>query len=300
VSDEEDGTNDLGMSWLVEARPDIATDYVVNEGEIHRLELADGRRFMTIAVGEKAATCVRVTALGTPGHASMPYEYDHAVPVLAELIRRIAAYRPQRRLLPATEMMLRQLLGTDDVDDLDVALERVEQLDPDFARAMRPAFSTTIAPTRLIGSPALNVLPGRASVDCDCRLLPGTTIDDVYADLRAALGDDLSYELEQIDPIMGGTVSDVDSPLFGACQAFLDRHDPGVVLLPMLCVGFSDSHYPRAAFGSASYGFWPATHTPDAIWDTIHGNDERVHSGDLGYATMFHIELCHSLLKRPA
>ena len=40
VADEEDGSEGAGMRWLVEARPDLATDYVVNEGAAERLELA--------------------------------------------------------------------------------------------------------------------------------------------------------------------------------------------------------------------------------------------------------------------
>jgi acetylornithine deacetylase/succinyl-diaminopimelate desuccinylase-like protein len=31
-ADEEDGGEAVGMRWLVEARPDIATDYALNEG----------------------------------------------------------------------------------------------------------------------------------------------------------------------------------------------------------------------------------------------------------------------------
>jgi acetylornithine deacetylase/succinyl-diaminopimelate desuccinylase-like protein len=296
VSDEEDGTSNVGMRWLVGERPDLATDYLINEGETMHLELTDGRRFVTIGVGEKATALVRVTALGTPGHASMPYEYDHAVPALAELITRLAAYRPKRKLLPATRTMIEQLVGYPIGDDIDGALERAAELEPNFARTIRSAFSTTIAPTRLYGSPALNVLPGRASVDCDCRLLPGTTVDELYAELREALGEGVAYELELIDPLIGGTISDVDSPLFQACSDFVTREDPEAALLPMLGVGFTDTHYAREAYGCIGYGFWPAKYTPDETWNTIHGHDERVHSGDLGFSTAFSIELCRTLL----
>ena len=40
VADEEDGSEHAGMRWLVEARPDLATDYVINEGGAERLVLA--------------------------------------------------------------------------------------------------------------------------------------------------------------------------------------------------------------------------------------------------------------------
>ncbi len=301
VADEEDGTNDVGMSWLVQARPDLATDYVLNEGAAERLLLADGRTIVTLSVGEKAATSVRVTALGEPGHASMPYDVAHAVPILAELIGRLARYRPRRRLMPATRTMLQALLGTQDElaeADLDRAVEQAAALHPALRGMIAPLFSTTIAPTRLQGSGALNVLPARASVDCDCRLLPGTTLEELRAELVEALGTDLAYELEFLDPLVGGTISTLDSPLHTICERFIARHDPKAILLPTICTGFTDSHFARKSYGSVAYGFWPMRRTPYEVWSTtVHGHDERVHADDLGYATLFHLEACRALLQ---
>jgi acetylornithine deacetylase/succinyl-diaminopimelate desuccinylase-like protein len=297
VADEEDGTNGVGMSWLVKERPDLATDYVLNEGASERLRLADGRTVVTISVGEKAAAAVRITALGTPGHASMPYDVAHAVPVLAQLIERLSSYRPRRRLLPPTRALLEQLVGP--ISDLDAALDRAIALHPAFKQLLGPLFSTTIAPTRLRGSEALNVLPARASVDCDCRVLPGGTVEQLFDELNGALGPDLPYELELLDGPVGGTISPTDSPLFNACAEVVHASDPAAILLPTLCTGFTDSHYLRAAFGSVAYGLWPSSTTPYEIWSsTVHGHDERVHVDDLGRATSFHIALCRALLNR--
>ena len=297
VADEEDGTNDVGLSWLVRERPEIATDYVINEGAAERLQLVDGRTVVTVSVGEKAAAAVRVTALGTSGHASAPEGIDHAVVALAELIRRLTTYRPRRRALPATRMRLERLLGDDAGGELDAALQRATALHPALAQLIGPLFQTTIAPTRLQGSPALNVLPARASVDCDCRVLPGTTAQELWEELTEALGSDVPYELELLEAPLGGTLSTITSPLYEACAEVLARHDPGAILLPTLCTGFTDSHYLRATFGSVAYGLWPSRFTPYEIWGTtVHGDDERVHADDLGYATAFQIELCHALL----
>jgi acetylornithine deacetylase/succinyl-diaminopimelate desuccinylase-like protein len=295
-ADEEDGTNGVGMSWLVDQRPDLATEYVLNEGAAERLLLDDGRTIVTVNVGEKAAATIRVTALGTPGHSSSPYGVPHAVPTLAELIGRLVAHRPRRRLLPVTQAMLQALIGPLG-EDLDADIARARQLHSAFSELLDPLFSTTIAPTRLHGSDALNVLPARASVDCDCRVLPGTSMDTLLTELRQALGDGAPYELEVLEPLTGGTLSPIASPLFDACQAFVQTHDPDAILLPTLCSGFTDSHYLRAAFGSIAYGFWPMRTTPYAVAAAgVHGHDERVHVDDLGYATMFHVEVCRALL----
>ena len=247
-ADEEDGTNQVGM-WLVDERPDLATDYVLTKGVPERLLLDDGRTIVTHNVGYKAAATVRVRRWAPPGHSSSPYGVPHAVAALAELIGRLVDHRPRRRLLPATQATLESLIGPVG-EDLEADIARAGQLHRALGDLLEPLFSTTIAPTRLHGSDALNVLPARASVDCDCRVLPGTSIDELLAEVRQALGDDVPYELDVLEPLAGGTLSPIESPLFDACRAFIQTHDPGAILLPTLCSGFTDSHYLRAAFGS--------------------------------------------------
>jgi acetylornithine deacetylase/succinyl-diaminopimelate desuccinylase-like protein len=294
-ADEEDGADEVGLTWLVRERPDIGTDYVLNEGASERLALADGRTVVTINVGEKATLPALVTALGHAAHASTPEAGANAVPLLAGLISRLAAHRPPRRMLPETRVLLEALVGTVD-GDLDGAIERARSLHPAFADLVGPLFHTTIAPTRLRGSTARNVMPARASVECDCRVLPGTTEVELRAELRSALGDDVAYELAFLEPPIGGTVSPIDTPLFEVCRRFVADNDPGAILLPTICAGFTDSHFMRATFGSVAYGFWPIRHTPyDVAASGIHSTDERIHVDDLGYATRFHVEACRAV-----
>ena len=68
-ADEERNTADVGLSWLVRERPDLRCDYALNEGGGVLLELADGRRVVTMAVGEKQVTSLRLRVHGTAGHA---------------------------------------------------------------------------------------------------------------------------------------------------------------------------------------------------------------------------------------
>jgi len=294
-ADEENGTEVVGLQWLVGERPDIRADYVINEGASERLKLADGRTVVTINVGEKATLPALVTALGRAAHASTPLAGANAVPRLAKLIGRLADHRPPRRLLPETRALLEALVGEVD-GDLDGAIDRAQRLHPAFAELVAPLFSTTIAPTRLRGSDARNVMPARASVECDCRVVPGTTEDELASELAAALGTDVPHEVEFLEPPNGGSVSPIDTPLYDVCRAWLAENDPGAVLLPTVCTGFTDSHFMRDAFGSVAYGFWPMRHTPYEVAAAgIHSVDERVHVDDLGYATRFNVEACRTI-----
>jgi acetylornithine deacetylase/succinyl-diaminopimelate desuccinylase-like protein len=288
-ADEEDGTEAVGLTWLTGERPDIACDFSIDEGGGDRFELADGRIAVTLTVGEKATLPAMVTALGEAGHASAPGKGENAVPRLGRLIQRLAEYQPARRVLPETRRMLELLVGTFD-GDLEDALGRAVRLHPNFADGLPPLFSTTIAPTRLYGSPARNVMSARASVECDCRVLPGTDADSLEAELRAALGDDIPYEIEFPEEPTGGTASPIDTPLYRVCSDFLARHDPGAQLLPKISTGFCDSHFMRKSFGTVAYGFCPIRYTPaEVIRNTVHSKDERIHVDDLVYAARFHL-----------
>ncbi|MDX6522264.1 MAG: hypothetical protein QOJ31_578 [Gaiellales bacterium] len=294
-ADEEDGTHPVGMIWLVQERPDLATDFAINEGGGDRQVLVDGRVVVPICVGEKCCLAAMVTALGEAGHASTPTAGANAVPRLATLINRLAAHRPKRRLLPETRALLEALVG-EVGDDLDAAIDRACALHPSFPDLLPPLFSVTIAPTRLYGSSARNVMPGRASVECDCRILPGDTPELLEAELRDALGTDIAFEIEFPEPPVGGSVATVDTPLYRVCQEFLDQRDPGAMLLPTISTGFTDSHFLRSAFGTAAYGFWPVKHTPsDVIYAGVHNRDERIHVDDLGYALEFTLHACRAV-----
>ena len=295
-ADEEDGTEEVGMPWLLAERPDLRCDYAIDEGGGARLELADGRVVYTLQVGEKATLPATVTALGEAGHASIPTLGRNAVPLLAELIGRLDRHRTRRRLVPAIRAMV-EALGVDPDQDLEAVAAQCGALHPAFATEMDALLGITIAPTLLTGSSARNVLPGRASVGVDCRILPGDTESDLERELAAALGEGIPYEVALDQGITGGTESPLGTPLHDAIGAAVAAHEPGAVLVPQLSTGFTDAAFVRQAFGTVAYGFWPLTTTPLDVYEAgIHNRDERIHVDDLGVAVGMHIAIAESLL----
>ena len=104
-ADEEDGIDEVGLSWLVGERPDLRCDYALNEGSF-RFVLADGRTIYTLCVSEKMTMPVRVSTRGAAGHASLPTLGDNALLKLAPVLERLAAYEPVRRRSPELDALL--------------------------------------------------------------------------------------------------------------------------------------------------------------------------------------------------
>ncbi len=70
------------------------------------LELAGGRRVVTVSVGEKQATALRIRVRGTAGHASIPNRADNAVLHAATAVERLLAYEAPVQLVPAVAAAL--------------------------------------------------------------------------------------------------------------------------------------------------------------------------------------------------
>lgn len=306
VADEEDGMADVGMRWLLEERPDIRPTYALNEGGGERLELADGRRMLTLGVGEKGTYPVRVSARGEAGHASTPSVGRNAVPLLGELLRRVGTGMPQLRPHPLVAAMLEVLLdgrwdeNGNGTGDLQEALARAGRLHPTFPDVLPALAGTTMAPTMLGASPKRNVMPARAWVELDCRILPGTTEADVEREVRERLGDQVAYELDWPEPLIAGSSSEPHGPIVDAIGSFLAEEADDAQLLPMLGTGFTDSVYLRAAAGTTAYGFCPVRTTPAEVLEAgYHNADERIHVDDLLLGARFHLWLARRVLGGP-
>ena len=296
VADEEDGMADVGMRWLLEARPDIRPDLVINEGGGERLPLRDGRVVQTVGIGEKGTFPARVVAVGEAGHASTPDVGDNAVPLLGELLRRIGRGMPLHTPSPLVDRTLEVLLDGP-VTDFAGDVVRAAALHPMLGHTLPALAGTTMAPTLLTGSLKRNVMPARASFELDCRILPGTTEADVEREVRARLGSDLAYELEWPEVLIAGSASDPASELMDAMARVLAASGDDATLLPLLCTGFTDSVYLREAGTPTAYGFSPFRSTSaEVLASGFHNADERVHIDDLLLAVEFHVALARDLL----
>src|SRR5882757_6375625 len=97
VADEESlGT--WGADHLVaNERSAVVADYVITESGGFQIPAPSGPR-LPVIVGEKGSYWCRLSVKGTPGHASQPFRTDNALVTAAEVVRRLADYRPAAQI----------------------------------------------------------------------------------------------------------------------------------------------------------------------------------------------------------
>lgn len=301
VADEEAG-GVWGAEHLVAHEWDaVGADYVLTESGGWSSVGHDEVRRVVVNVGEKGIAWRRLTVRGTPAHGSMPFGADNALITAAEVVRRLAQYRPAPHL---GELWRAQ------VDAMDLEPERrarlldpaaiwseLEAMPPALARRCHATTHTTFSPNVVHGGQKTNIIPDEVVLEVDIRTVPGTTAAEVDAHLHDALGE-LAHRVE-IAPIQQGpaTASAHPTPLWDALAARTQVAYPGARLTPGLIVGGTDARFYRER-GSVAYGaglFSPAM-TFEAFGSRFHGHDERIDVESLGLATEFWIGVARHLL----
>ncbi len=289
-SDEERNTAGVGMSWLIEARPDLRCDFALNEGGGLLLELADGARVVTIGVGEKQVTSLRVRVFGRAGHASVPDRADNPLAHASVVIDRLLDHRPPPAAAPHTLDAL-VALGAPSGDGADPVAWAAEQ-HPVLGDLLAPVSGLTVTPTGLETFEPSNVIPPFADVICDCRAPGDQTESDIRDHVHGVLGNDFGYEVEFLEPLAGGTESPVETPLYGLIADYVSERLGGARLLPFVSPGFSDSHWVRRGYGTVAYGFAPVFFTdPAEYMRGPHGADEGIEVSDLVEMAEFHLHV---------
>ena len=278
TADEEAG-GVYGAGWLVEQRPELfdGVGFLLNEGGFG---IGHGQRIaFSIEVAQKVPVWLRLTALGTPGHGSIPLESSAPTRLIAAL-QRIEQSPFEARIIDPVRVMFAAAAETESAQWRD-AFHRIDEAiaDPGFLarlRAEKPALHAlvrnTCSLTVLSGSDKINVVPPRASAELDCRVLPDEPVDGFVEAIRTRIADD-QIRVEQL-MAFSAAASSSDSDLYRDLERVIRQHYPEAVVFPGVSTGFTDSHFFRD-LGIVSYGFLPAV-IPEQDITRAHGNDERI------------------------
>ena len=299
VADEE-ALGSYGAGHLVDHERDaVMADYVITEAGGFQLPTATGPR-LPVIVGEKGSYWCRITVPGTPGHASQPFRTDNALITAAEVIRRLAEYRPQTQIHDTWRQFIEGVFPPEisgPLTDAEQLWDFCGQLPLGLARQAHACTHTTFAPTIIHGGTKTNVIPDEVLIEVDIRTLPGQVGRDIERMLDDALGDLRATVTVSAFDDNESTASPTYTPLWDTLGRVSSQMVADSALVPFLTVGATDARFFRRA-GSVAYGFglFSQRLSFEDYAAMFHGNDERVDTESLRMSTELWEAIARDLL----
>lgn len=306
-ADEESGR--YGTEWLAEnyfQKVDCVA--ALNEGG-WIIENSDGLvRYMSISTADKISVWFKLTAHGTTTHSSMPVPND-AISQLAKALSELANYRTKVRLLSSTRqffLTLAQVSQSPKSEQFEQLVNgpdprQVEEADNEVSKdpLLNAIMRNTFAPVFLNAGFRGNVIPGNAEATINLRLLPGTNIDEILAEIRGVIQnpqiditlagggapgtkDDVQELRKHFEEISAVQPSPTDTELYRAL-AFQGQAAFHAPVTPYLFQAGTDAAAWRKR-GIPVYGIYPYA-IASADLSRMHGNDERVRVRSLAQGT---------------
>jgi acetylornithine deacetylase/succinyl-diaminopimelate desuccinylase-like protein len=155
-------------------------------------------------------------------------------------------------------------------------------------------FQDTLNITMLDAGIKANVIPARSEAIIDCRLLPGTTMEEWLRQLRDVIDDDrvvVTNTLDDLEPPAGVSW---DTELYQVIESVVKGAIEDAVVVPGLTVGGTDNRFLRAR-GIPAYGFMPCLLSPEERAG-FHGNDEFLSVANLEMGTELMFEIVRSMV----
>jgi acetylornithine deacetylase/succinyl-diaminopimelate desuccinylase-like protein len=278
---EETSTAFNGASWLsTKERALIDAGFALNEGGGGRLDEKGKPLALTIQAAEKYPQNYTLEVTNPGGHSSRPVP-DNAIYRLAFGLTKISSYQFPIQSSEITRAyfakMAPQVGGEKGAamaafakDPSDSKAIAVLTKDPSYNAVMH----TTCVPTLLNAGHANNALPQRADANVNCRIFPGTSVEEVRAKLQELAGD------PQIKVTVADKRSEVPKgpqPLTPAIvkpvEQVAARLWPGVPVVPFMSAGATDGAFLTPA-GIPTYGVSGMFGDPDG--NGAHGLNERL------------------------
>jgi acetylornithine deacetylase/succinyl-diaminopimelate desuccinylase-like protein len=258
----------------------IDAAFALNEGGWGRLDEQGKHIALNINAGEKFPQNFRLEVTNVGGHSMRPVK-DNAIYHLSAGLLKIGSYDFPVQTTDATLEYFRKM-GPQIGDEMGAAMQAFAR-DPKDAAAIAvlagdPAYNamlrTTCVATMLDGGHATNALPQRARANVNCRIFPGTAVEQLRGKLDELVGDpavkitamEARSEIARAAPPLTPAILD---PVLEAAGKLW----PGVPVIPALEIGATDAAFLTPA-GIPTYGFTGMFFDPDG--SRLHGLNERV------------------------
>ena len=279
TADEEGGSFN-GVDWLLKNRRElIDAEFAINEGGGGNMRKG---KYLTneVQASEKVYQDFKLEVTNAGGHSSMPVR-DNAISHLAEGLARLAALEFPVQLTDITRAYFERSAMVETDPAIAADMRALARATPDAAAAARLSaklpywnsmMRTTCVATRLAGGHANNALPQLATANVNCRILPGVTPESVRTRLVEVLANpriSVSFVGEAHPSAPAALRPDV----MAAVEALTKEMFPGVIVVPVMSTGATDSLYLRNA-GIPTFGIDGTFGDIDDV--RAHGRDERV------------------------
>ena len=277
VSGSNNGARELAKT--LESRG-VRLDSVVDEGGAMLPAKVKGildANLTGIGIAEKGYADFKITVKAKGGHSSQPPKHT-ALGILSKKVEALENHQFKARILPFVYNLFTQI-GKRTSYIGRVVFCNLWLLKPVLLAVMKkipPAASfvrTTTAVTMSSASPAANVLPQKASVTVNFRIMPGETIEDVRRHIEKYMGGE-NVEIEFIKGKEPSIVSPTDTRAFKTLSKLSVSLDEKNIVAPYLVMGGTDA-YNYENVCENIYRFAPFTVDTELLL-TTHSTNERI------------------------
>jgi acetylornithine deacetylase/succinyl-diaminopimelate desuccinylase-like protein len=277
-TDEETGDADrYGIGWIIRThRALIDAEFALNEGAGVGLDRGKPLR-VGVQTAEKVYMDFKLEVRDVGGHSSQPNAHN-AIYALAAALSRVGAHQFPMILNDTTRLWFQRAAEFEE-PAIRADMQAIVAPSPDPGAVKRlsdiPRFNsqlrTTCVATMLSGGHAPNALPQLASANVNCRIMPGTAVDEIEATLQRLAGDKVKVSRPYTPN--GSAPSPINPELFGAIEKLAAEFWPGAPVIPSMSAGATDGAFLRNA-GIATYGHSGLAN--EVTENRAHGRDERV------------------------
>lgn len=258
----------------------VHLDSVIDEGgAVLNLNIKNliNKKLAGIGIAEKGYADYEVSLSAKGGHSSQPPKHT-AIGEMADVIKDIENHQ-FKATMPDYVNSLFHKIGKCVSYPARIVTCNMWMLKPLIVKIMTkipPAASlvrTTTGITMANGSPAANVLPQKASITINFRMMPGTTLADVEKHIKSCVRNK-DIEVKYLKGKEASKVSPTDSRSFKILEELCMRTDNDNIVAPYLVMGGTDAYHYEEVCDNI-YRFAPFVVDTSLLLCT-HGTDERI------------------------
>ena len=258
----------------------VHLDSVIDEGGAMLTAKVNGlidANLTGIGVAEKGYADFRVTVNAKGGHSSQPPKHT-AIGILSKKVLNLENHQFKAKIMPFVYDLFTNI-GKRTSYAGRLVFCNLWLLKPLLLKAMTmipPAASmvrTTTAVTMSNGSPAANVLPQKASVTINFRIMPGESIADVKRHIEKYMGGE-NVEIEFVKGKEPSLISPTETRAFDTLRRLSVSLDEKNIVAPYLVMGGTDA-YNYENVCENIYRFAPFT-IDTSLLLTTHSTNERI------------------------